>query len=56
MSRAKINFRHYVLLFLVATITYLISNLSHKFDYLDFGYLIVIIIVLIRFLYVWLRH
>lgn len=55
MSRVKITFRHYVLLFLVVTIIYLVGSLYRSFEYLDFGYLIVIVIGLIRLLNVWLK-
>lgn len=50
MTRTKAKYKHYLMLFFVVMITYLVSSLYHDFGFLDFGYLITVIVVFIRFL------
>jgi|BioPla2DNA2_1021312.scaffolds.fasta_scaffold01828_17 hypothetical protein len=50
MISPKAKCRRYITIFFVVLITFLISNLYYEFKYLDFAYLVVIVVGFIRFL------
>lgn len=50
MTRPKTKYRHYIMTFFVVLITYLVGILYYDFKYLDFGYLLVVVVGFIRFL------
>jgi hypothetical protein len=50
MAHTKKKCRLYIMLFFVVLITCLVGSLCYDFRYLDFGYLIVVVVGFIRFL------
>ncbi|MDD2469644.1 MAG: hypothetical protein PHI22_01760 [Bacilli bacterium] len=50
MAYPCVKYKYYLILLFIAVITYLAGSLHYNFEYLDFGYLIVTIVCLIRFL------
>jgi hypothetical protein len=50
MTCPKTKCRRYIKIFFVVLIMFLIGNLYYEFKYLDFAYLIVVVVGFIRFL------
>jgi hypothetical protein len=50
MDHAKKKSRQYIAVIFIVLILYLIGNLYYNFQYIDLGYLIVIVIGFIRFI------
>jgi hypothetical protein len=43
--------KYYLIAFFILLIMYLVGTLYKNFQYLDFGYLLVVIVIFVRFLY-----
>jgi hypothetical protein len=50
MTCPKTKCRRYIKLFFIVLIALLIGNLCYKFKYLDFAYLVVVVVGFVRFL------
>jgi hypothetical protein len=50
MTRSKAKCRRYITFFFIMLIACLIGSLYYQFHYLDFAYLIVVVVGFIRFL------
>ncbi|MDD2202801.1 MAG: hypothetical protein PHT75_00845 [Bacilli bacterium] len=50
MAPATNKHKYYLIVFFVLIIIYLVGSLYHEFHYLDFGYLLVVIVIFVRLL------